>query len=476
MPRFSRRHAIAMLVLTSIILSTVHAFAQVGGSFTIWQPVINFGDNLFGLDCADSLNCIVTAWGEGFGVENHFLVSHDGGRSWGATNSDSNALNGSFPIHTFDVAFPERSVALAVADGGYVLRSTDAGESWHAIRVDTTIRGGSVSAWTEPPFLSMSDAAHGLLTTVRGVADSIEGHYFRTDDSGKTWSSLPNAPIPPGWNWSFSRGAVCLGPDRYTVIVADNQRRLLAATVDGGETWTYSSFPNMVDDPYPIDRGRVFNFSLERIDENIAYFSASHLIIDTASLSYLARTDDGGRSWRAVYHGPIGRHFVDIAFRDQWNGLALARGNVLRTTNGGESWAADSVKDAVPFQVFGGSLAWLSERRALFAESSGQLYAWDASVSSTDQIATLLPDESCRLLSSSSDGVELSLTLSRPENVRFLLSNIQGETVAEHDAGRIAEGERRLFIPLETVPTGLYFLQAVIGNDRTMIPLRNVGQ
>lgn len=474
--RFGSTIVAAMLI--SMMFSTLVAVAQEVEEYPRWLPKVDNGDSRWvGIDCADSLHCLISAW-VGLGIENHFLLTNDGGESWRVVNSDSDSQEG-LALHTTDVAFPAPGVALAVADKGYIYRSLDTGQTWALHRLPGVSESPGVPGFLSyPPHLSMSDIDNGVVAITFILGDTAQAVCYGTENGGESWEQLPTNPIPPGWTWSAVDALLCLDVGHYLCVVSDNRGNpQLAMTMDGGATWHFSLLPEREGDPSVYDDGVIYKLAFERVDASTAFVSGSHQLPAERVRSYLARTDDGGESWRVIHHDQIeGEHggMSDVAFRDDMNGLAIAFGSIARTTDGGTTWTRDSVKGLKPSTTVAGMLEWLTESRALFIDHSGTLFVWDASVSSIRAVDARGDVLSCALLATTDDGVELRLDLAEPERVRVVLWSAIGTEVAAFDAGWVDDADGRVSVPLPAVPSGSYYLQVSAGERSRVVPLRRV--
>ena len=152
--------------------------------------------------------------------------------------------------------------------------------------------------------VSVADA---MTATVVGS----DGIILRTVDGGESWEIQESGVDVFLYDVSFAT------PDIGTVIGA----KIVLRTVDGGATWTKQV---SITDPQATS-----NFS------NVCF---SHP--DTGSISHsgnLMMTTDGGDSWidrRICYD-----YIYEVSFCDTRNGMALISRSVLRTYDGGITWA-----------------------------------------------------------------------------------------------------------------------------------------
>ncbi len=215
-------------------------------------------------------------------------------------------------------------------DGGYV-RTVDGGATW---------RTGTIPG-ADALFLVDVHAVSADTAIVPGTRfDGGLARIYRTDDGGRSWRVV-HEDARAG---AFYDGLACWDA-RHCVAFGDPvDGRLTVVRTGDGETWVPAS---SVPDALPGEAG----------------FAASGTAIATAGTrrawigtgggerARVYRTDDGGVTWTAVETplpaGPTAGIF-GIAFVDTLQGLAVGGDyarpedpapNVLRTMDGGRSWA-----------------------------------------------------------------------------------------------------------------------------------------
>lgn len=485
MRRPARRSA-ALIVpyLFAFLLFGSRAFAQTDDR-PIWNVEFSEpkSDYWYGLECADSLHCLMSA-SNGTGIDNYFLLTSDGGRSWSVRNYDTSSNMGLMPFHTLPVAYPSPDLALVMAEGGYLYRSVDRGETWTLQRVDSTIPTRMLSFFSDPPTLSMCDERHGLIVTWKPSVNKVETHYFNTDDGGVTWNPLPTSPIPPQWvgineQGAYLRSAHCLRENHYLVVQWTPERLpMIGWTEDGGINWSYVDLPNP-SAPFHLEEGTLSNLKFSGVDSTTAFLTGIHNTANMGGIaSYIIKTDDGGRSWSLVHHDTVDGEYAgigDAAFIDEMNGLAIAYGSIIRTTDGGRAWRRDSAEGLIPSTVETGHVAWLTSTRALVALENS-LLVWDASTSSVPlHLSTTISDVT--IASVTDDRISLSVDGEVDGPLVVRLWDGTGRAVIERMFdGRVVAGSVADFGIPPSLSRGLYFLEIMNGGRRVVLPLTSSGQ
>lgn len=229
-----------------------------------------------------------------------------------------------------------------VTDETLLYRTTDGGASWSPIALPegAVARGGICAIQV----LRESYVHQGVLDEhVRLLAAGRVGgpaQLLVSDDLGETWSARDLRDV----------GAMILDVhffDRRHGLLASatstntaESHALVLRTDDGGETWTrvYESTR-----PYEI----TWKFSFP--SDEVGFVTVQSYDPDpAASQRYVARTDDGGRSWRELPlvddHGV--REF-GVGFLDERTGWVGAMPHGFVTEDGGASWQPTELGRAV---------------------------------------------------------------------------------------------------------------------------------
>ena len=301
----------------------------------------------------------------------------DGGATW---QSSTHA-----PAGTADLAalqFVSATTGWAAGAGGEIIKTADGGVSWSPQASGTT---QNLSA------LKFIDAQHGWAVGDQGV-------IVHTTDGGATWTAQTSGVVDnlSGVTFVDAQHGWAVGTSIYSIEI-DGTNAVLLATSDGGLHWTQQTTPLVgakaaLNDVVfadalhgwavgVLDDGGGYLGSLILATTNggatwvrqlayypplhqntgggvlhaIACIDAKHLVAvgSDDNVCEIFRTANGGKTWTRfvqpaawqVY--PFGMDYRldlrDVVFADALHGWAVGDGTVLRTTNGGVTWAEQPV-------------------------------------------------------------------------------------------------------------------------------------
>ncbi len=267
-----------------------------------------------------------------------------------------------YPGKQDDIFFVNANVGFYGNGSGKIFRTTDAGETWKKVfdQKGTFVR-----------CLAFTDEKHGVMGNIGtgyfpGVTDTIP--LYRTEDGGTTWSpvtSIEGAPVV---------GLCAFDVVQVPFINAGNlayRPRIIGVgrvggpvayiwSDDLGKTWKQGKIPDI----------SAMAFDVKFLDDRHGFIaSATHTDVSLSRAQIIA-TDDGGSTWREVYHS-------DRPFELTWklsfptrdvgyctvqsydpDPTALAR-FVAKTTDGGKTWTEHKLVDDHRFREFG--VAFLDE-------------------------------------------------------------------------------------------------------------------
>jgi photosystem II stability/assembly factor-like uncharacterized protein/ribosomal protein L30/L7E len=200
-----------------------------------------------------------------------------------------------------DIVALDYNRAWASHTSGYVLRTTNGGQTWQQSNV------GDILA-----VLHGIDMADGFTGWTVGESNN-GGRVYKTTDGGATWRAQN-----PNSNRVFSVDAL----DTQTVMIVGGgtQATVAMRSTDGGTTWS-----NMV---VPIP---------DSVFLDIFFVNSSTGWI-TGLDGGIAKSTDGGLTWFAQ-SAPFNYGLVSVSFSDPDHGWAGGYYQVLlRTTDGGQTW------------------------------------------------------------------------------------------------------------------------------------------
>ncbi|MFQ5745287.1 MAG: YCF48-related protein, partial [Acidobacteriota bacterium] len=278
-------------------------------------------------------------------ADGHLYVSDDGAASWRASASHlaQDAVLDNLAVH------PQRADLAYAAywranGGGGLVRTTDAGATWTALRVpgDPSLRALALAP-------SLPD-----LVYVGGI-----GGIWRSDDAGESWRSVSGTA--DSFQFVESLAVDPRNPDR---VYAGTWRQAFR-TLDGGRSW------RRIHQGMAIDRD-VFSVVIDPRNPD-------QLLAGTCNFIYLSRS--GGDRWSELRRGLAPDHNrVQVVAHDPGNPEVLyagTRGALYHSTDGGKSWAillADVSVSSVAVGPAGDFLVVGTEERGVLVSRDGTVF------------------------------------------------------------------------------------------------------
>jgi photosystem II stability/assembly factor-like uncharacterized protein len=278
------------------------------------------------------------AWASGTGGT--WLRTGDGGKTWqagtvpGAEKLDFRGIR----------AFDDRSAILLSSGPGdlsRVFQTSDAGAHWTPRFTNPDPKGffDAIAFW---------DAQRGII-----AGDPVDGKFaiFTTTDGGETWTRRAGPIAQPGEGaFAASNSSLILRGDREAWLGTGAGR--IFHSMDGGGTWT--SVPSGIRSD--SDSSGVFSIAWE--NDRIGIAAGGDYRKQAEGNHSLARTQDGGKVWKAI-DGPGYRSAVlwlpgrsvwiatgpsgtDISTDDglTWQTIDTGSYNALSASSDGSVWAA----------------------------------------------------------------------------------------------------------------------------------------
>lgn len=177
---------------------------------------------------------------------------------------------------------------------GFVLKTTDAGDSWKRFPFNMIDKPKALWMWDEQ----------------RGIIAANSGRFYRTSNG---WD-LATSVYQPTWG-----NGSCIHFVNDTLGWAGMESGKILRTTDAGASWTVqaSGTTNAIMDLHFVDELHGFA---------------------CATGSVALRTDDGGETWTLLTL-PTGTSLRRIHFTDALNGIGVGIGGVIaRTSDGGDTW------------------------------------------------------------------------------------------------------------------------------------------
>jgi len=273
------------------------------------------------------------------------LLSHDGGRLWRVAYRASSLLRGAL--------FQNHLSLWVVGSGGLILRTQDGGQSWR--QSDSGTQEDINQVMLGPKGILFAVANHGLLLTssdggatwqnkrlgdgkdLVDVASLESGEMvilardeiLASDDDGSTWKRLGANKIETLSHLVFfnsEEGLISGG--------------VLVRTLDGGKTMDWVNLhSNDRVGPVVIPGGSTAFLLVGKAETG----STARLAIDKlASSSSILRTDDGGATWKSVFHlqdsKSQGAWLQDLSWSEKQDGWAVGDGLIVTTHDDGATW------------------------------------------------------------------------------------------------------------------------------------------
>lgn len=228
------------------------------------------------------------------------------------------------------ITFAQDSTGWVVGDRGILAKSEDRGQTWTRVSLPPSINLSEIRFHEKYGWAVGNDKGGGVVMT--------------TEDSGSTWraaknfTDFPHSALHDVWFTSKQHGWVIgeMEQDGST-------HGIILVTDDGGSNWK----PQYVsgDESSGI-------YALKFVNGKRGWAVGQSIVL---------HTEDGGLHWREQYRQD-GEYFFAVDFLDSRVGwVAGARGKLLNTTNGGETWSP--VELPADHKAF-----WISSVRFLTAE------------------------------------------------------------------------------------------------------------
>ncbi|MGE5680769.1 MAG: YCF48-related protein [Bacillota bacterium] len=244
---------------------------------------------LWSVSALDSLNAAAC------GQFENIIVTKDGGNTWKRTRGTDTAGS---QIEYNSIFYKNKNEIWAVGVKGNALHSTDAGENWQSIKLDTI--------WLSD--ITFINDTTGFIIGSFGS----KGYLFRTRDFGRTWQKTH----------TFQQSIDKIKFTNTGIGWISGNESILKST-DNGNSWQNVNPP-----------GKFF-LTLDAVGNNVWIPLWDSLIVSS----------DAGNSWNKYkvfdYKGSV--FSVDaISFADKNNGFIGLDGRIVRTTDGGKTWKEEN--------------------------------------------------------------------------------------------------------------------------------------
>ncbi len=362
---------------------------------TTWQEVITPMSDVGSAVAFASDNTVVV-----MGSLTQTMQSTDGGQNWTV-----GFIAGGSNVYRLRFATPTTGLAVG-ANGGQIVRTTDAGETWSIIGggiLDQVVTGlaaspsGSVvlaGALNAPLLRSITSGANWSDTGERysspsfaseqvAIAIRPSGQIARSSDAGQTWTVVHTA--------AGGLTASTMATASFGLVVGDNG--LILRTTDGGLSWNAvtsgstlalktvrcltavlclaGGFPaaNLLRS---ADAGATWSPVNIQLLSGSAFVRSVARVSDTITIiatdSELQRSDDGGQTWTRVYTSLTGSQ-LGASFNGAGTGIVVGYNGILRSSDQGLSWVRQSLP--ISFNLF--ATTWLNANTVLVGGDGGAI-------------------------------------------------------------------------------------------------------
>lgn len=250
----------------------------------------------------------------------------DGGETWQRV-----VIHGTTPLDFRDVAILSPDVVLVMSAGegdkSAIFRTADGGRNWSRVsppgRPETFFDG--FAFW---------DSQTGLLG-----GDPVEGAmaFLRTRNGGKSWERIPPRSLPAlakneTGAFAASGSNLAVEGDSVWVGSVSPQGSRIAWSRDRGATWQIAATPLLHG-----SRTRGI-FSIDFLDADTGVAVGGDYTQENEGSDNVILTTDGGRSWRLADEFPVFQSAVRYLDRNRLVSVGPASG--YRSDDGGRTWRA----------------------------------------------------------------------------------------------------------------------------------------
>lgn len=252
----------------------------------------------------------------------------DGGASW-----QTGVVPGTDSLQFRDVhaTGPDTAWVLSIGNGDQsrIYRTTDGGATW-----TLQFRNAEPEAFFD--CLSFWDARRGL-----AVSDAVNGRFvmIRTDDAGESWHPVEGLPAAVPGEGMFAASGTCLvthGTGHAWVGTGAGRTARVLRTTDGGRTWAVASTPIVQDTPTAGIASLAFFDALRGLA------LGGDIGKPEAFTDNVALTEDGGTTWTLVGRPTFSGAVYGAAAVPGRPGTVVAVGpkGTSWSTDAGRTWQA----------------------------------------------------------------------------------------------------------------------------------------
>lgn len=387
----------------------------------------------------------------------------------------------------FLIDFVDSLHGWVAGSSGRLFHTTDGGSGWQALRVDSPL------LLQHMRFFDAEDGfVFGSSNMTSYLSDTLL--YF-TSDQGITWqrTSLPDSP--------YVRQVVFVNREDGYILrnEVDPDVSNLWKTVDGSLTWTALKIPFQtqvrsmaflnsihgfaLDADYNIiwpppetrirltpDGGNSWSL-VETIPgteaDRICFQDSTHGFItgytgydnpeDPFSPWFIRLSFDAGNSWLTFLSGTLG--FVGGIALDSMRAWLVMPFEVLRTSDGGQTWKVYSFNDVVL------DFSYIDESHIWLVTSKGRVYRYDITATHVESSSGDLIPQVVQLYQNFpnpfNSTTRMRYELATESSVSLQLFNVLGEAILTIHYGQQAAGKYEVVFQGDNLTSGLYFYRIV---------------
>ncbi|MBV9670113.1 MAG: hypothetical protein JOZ43_04075 [Acidobacteriales bacterium] len=267
------------------------------------------------------------------GVGGTYGVTTDGGNTWHTA-----VVPGAETLQFRDVQGVSAKVAYLLAAGSgtdsRIYKTEDGGATWtlQFENQDPNAFYDCFAFWTPMRGLAQSDSSNGRFPTLR-------------TENGHTWIDIGNnLPAPLAGEGSFAASGTCVATQgaENAWVVTTNSRVL--ATKDGGNSWAaYTA-------PIAGGTGTAGLFTIDFRDATHGLTGGGDFA-GTTILNNVARSEDGGMTWRLTRPAPITGAIFGLSYVEHGTMPNGFQRTAVATGPGGAAWTPDEGGSWYPLHV-----------------------------------------------------------------------------------------------------------------------------
>ncbi len=420
-----------------------------------WQMVdLFYRNNYFEVQALDKNNCLAIASSQ-TQLPYNLYHSSDAGLSWKRIDIDDvlfiDPIN-KVPKYEFQcIAYFKPGTFLVGCDSGYILRTTDFGNTWEVQTFDNKF------SFKEFSFYDENNAV--LISSDYNFLKDNHNKLFKTTDGGVSWIELTN--IPQKAFMTFL--SVSYPSKDYIYLYFFNKVTAvggLLRTTNGGNTWEILQFKNLN------------NTKIKFIDSTFGYLYSYSYFTDSAKgllyINSIIYTDDGGFSWKYLVSdtSKTDMRIKGFDFLNRKCGIVCGKiGLLIMSTDGIYDWKYSKYTYDKDSLLNFSCTVFLSEDVALAFSEMGHIYRYDknnvsaGSYCSIEKSINLSPNPASEYIEIN---IERCPTLSKCRTSVIRIYNALGECVISTSVpiNRDTSGGQ-IRIDISHLLAGVYFVQYV---------------